>query len=59
MIIDRLYKAVADRGPVCVGLDTSPQLLPKTLRATASLSSAILNFNRRIVDATLDLVACY
>jgi len=59
MIIDRLYEAVADRGPVCVGLDTSPQLLPKTLGATSSLPSAILNFNRKIVDATLDLVACY
>jgi len=59
MIIDRLYEAVADRGPVCVGLDTSPQLLPNTLAFSPPLSSAILNFNRKIVDATLDLVACY
>lgn len=59
MIIDRLFEAVASRGPVCVGLDTSPQLLPEMLGATSSLPSAILNFNRKIVDATLDLVACY
>ena len=59
MIIDRLFEAVANRGPVCVGLDTSPQLLPKTLGATSSLPSAICNFNREIVDATRDLVACY
>lgn len=59
MIIDRLFDAVADRGPVCVGLDTSPQLLPKTLGSSSSLPSAIFEFNRKIIDATLDLVACY
>jgi len=59
MIIDRLYEAVADRGPVCAGLDTSPQLLPKTLVFSPPLSSAILEFNRRVIDATYDLVACY
>ncbi len=59
MIIDRLFEAVADRGPVCVGLDTSPQLLPKTLAFSPPLSRAILEFNRKIIDATLDLAACY
>lgn len=59
MIIDRLFEAVANRGPVCVGLDTSPQLLPKTLGSSSPLPSAILEFNRRVIDATYDLVACY
>ncbi len=59
MIIDRLFEAVADRGPVCVGLDASPRLLPKTLTFSPPLSRAILEFNREIIDATLDLVACY
>jgi len=59
MIIDRLYEAVADRGPVCVGLDTSPQLLPETLGSSSPLPSAILEFNRRVIDTTYDLVACY
>lgn len=26
--VDRLYEAVAQRGPVCVGLDTDPPYLP-------------------------------
>jgi len=59
MIIDRLFEVVADRGPVCVGLDTSPQLLPETLTFSPPPSSAILEFNRRVIDATYDLVACY
>ncbi len=59
MIIDRLFETVANRGPVCVGLDTSLQLLPKTLRSSSPLPSIILEFNRKIIDATLDLVACY
>ena len=59
MIIDRLFETVANRGPVCVGLDTSPPLLPKTLRSGFPLPSVILEFNRRVIDATYDLVACY
>mgnify|MGYP000069600125 CR=1 FL=1 len=27
--VDRLYEAVAQRGPVCVGLDTDPSYLPE------------------------------
>jgi len=59
MIIDRLYDAVSRKGPVCVGLDTSEKLLPERLRTASPLSEAILEFNRAIVDATLDVAACY
>jgi orotidine-5'-phosphate decarboxylase len=59
MIIDRLYDAVLRRGPVCVGLDTSERLLPARLRAAPCLSEAILEFNRAVIDATLDVTACY
>ena len=60
MIIERLYEAVEARGPVCVGLDPSPELIPQGLLRTAgSLAEAYLKFNRGIVDATLDVVACY
>ena len=60
MIIERLYEAVEARGPVCLGLDPSPELLPQGLLRTAgSLAEAYLEFNRKIVDATLDVVACY
>jgi orotidine-5'-phosphate decarboxylase len=59
MIIDRLFKAVAERGPVCVGLDTSPVLLPSPLAEIQPITEGILRFNREIVDATLDISACY
>ncbi|MBC7099260.1 orotidine-5'-phosphate decarboxylase [Candidatus Bipolaricaulota bacterium] len=59
MIIDRLYEVVRRRGPVCVGLDPSPELLPPGLLRGRSLAHAFLAFNREIVDATLDIVACY
>ena len=60
MIIDRLYAAVEERGPICVGLDPSPGLIPSGLLQRAhSPAEAYLRFNRGIVDATLDLVACY
>jgi len=59
MIIDRLADAVAERGPVCVGLDTSAKLLPQALHSASSLPSAILEFNRKTIDATVDVTACY
>ena len=59
MIIDRLFEAVANRGPVCVGLDTSSKLLPQQLRLVTQLPSSILEFNQKIIDATLDVAACY
>ena len=59
MIIDRLFKAVESRGPVCVGLDTSSKLLPVSLAAERPLTEAVYEFNRRIIDATVDVVACY
>ena len=59
MIIDRLFDAVAERGPVCVGLDTAPALLPPSLAEPQPVTGAILQFNREIVEATLDVAACY
>lgn len=59
MIIDRLFDAVEARGPVCVGLDTSSKLLPVSLAAERPFPEAVYEFNRRIIDATVDVVACY
>lgn len=59
MIIDRLFEAVFERGPVCVGLDTSPALLPPSLAEMQPMVEGILRFNREVVDATLDIAACY
>jgi len=59
MIIDRLFDAVAKLGPVCVGLDTSPQLLPASLLAKLPPAQAALAFNRDVIGATVDICACF
>jgi orotidine-5'-phosphate decarboxylase len=58
--IDRLYEAVAEKGHVCVGLDTAPDYVPPASRQKAgSDAEAVLAFNKALVDATLDAAACY
>ena len=59
MIMDRLYKAAVD-SPVCVGLDTKEGFLPQYLKDKDwSVGEKITAFNKKIVDATADLAACY
>jgi orotidine-5'-phosphate decarboxylase len=59
MIIDRLYED-ALKSPVCVGLDFRFQLLPEYLKQSSkSLEEKIFLYNRYLVDATKDIVACY
>jgi orotidine 5'-phosphate decarboxylase subfamily 2 len=41
---------------VCVGLDTDPTRIPQALR---SYEDPVLEFNRRIIEATFDLVCAY
>src|SRR5213593_1789891 len=43
---------------LCVGLDPEPDRLPQALRG-APPDRAVLEFLRRVVDATVDLVAAY
>ena len=43
--------AEKNRSMVCVGLDTSPELIPPGM--------SVLEFNKAIVDATVDLVCAY
>ncbi|MDR0586823.1 MAG: orotidine-5'-phosphate decarboxylase [Treponema sp.] len=58
--MDRLYEAVAKKGNVCVGLDTSPDYVPPLeRRKTSSDAEAVFNFNRAIIDATADAAACF
>ena len=60
MIIDKLYARVAEKGHVCVGLDTDYSYLPAQFAAQFSnLSDALFEFNKRISEATLDYAACY
>lgn len=58
--MDALHDAVATRGPVCVGLDTAIEYVPEPERARAdSDASALFDFNRAVIDATIDVCACY
>ncbi|MDR0475727.1 MAG: orotidine-5'-phosphate decarboxylase [Treponema sp.] len=58
--MDKLYEAVAERGHVCVGLDTALEYVPeKEHRCHANAADAVLAYNTALIDATLDLAACY
>lgn len=60
MIIDKLYKAVEEKGHVCLGLDTDISYIPEGfLKSFDSIEEAVFNFNKEIVDETFDYVACY
>ncbi len=57
-MIDALVKAVASRGPVCVGLDTSMDYIPESMLCD-DVTETMFRFNRRIIDATKDVCAVY
>ncbi|MFR2265409.1 MAG: orotidine-5'-phosphate decarboxylase [Clostridium sp.] len=59
LIIDKLYERVEERGVVCLGLDTDASYIPQHILSGKSLDEAIFQFNKQIIDATLDVVACY
>ena len=59
LIIDKLYERVEERGVVCQGLDTDASYIPQHILSGKSLDEAIFQFNKEIIDATLDVVACY
>lgn len=60
MIIDRLFKTVAEKGHVCVGLDTDISYIPESFKAKyENIGDAIFEFNKAIIDATVDVAACF
>jgi len=60
VIIDKLYNSVKEKGHVCLGLDTDLSYIPEGfLSKYENIEDAIFNFNKKIVDETLDVVACY
>ena len=44
---------------VCVGLDSDYNKIPKFLKNNNSASQTIFNFNKQIIDQTIDLVCAY
>jgi len=60
MIVDKLFAQVAEKGHVCLGLDTDYSYLPKFFADRfKNAGEAIYNFNKEIIDATYDVAACY
>ncbi|NMA85934.1 MAG: orotidine-5'-phosphate decarboxylase [Tissierellia bacterium] len=60
MIIDRLYNEVEKKGNVCVGLDTNLDYVPNHIKEKyQSVEEIIFQFNKKIIDATMDLVPVY
>ncbi|MDR2655850.1 MAG: orotidine-5'-phosphate decarboxylase [Oscillospiraceae bacterium] len=58
--MDRLFEAVEEKGPVCLGLDTDISYIPENFAARFStISEKLLSFNKAIIDATLDIAAAY
>lgn len=58
-IIDRLYKEVDKKGFVCVGLDTSLDYIPESMKENKLIHEALFDFNKAIIDATKDNAAIY
>ena len=60
MIIDKLFHNVAEKGHVCLGLDTDYTYLPAAfMQKYSSAGKALFAFNRELIEATQDVVACY
>jgi len=58
--IDRLFKRVAEKGHVCVGLDTFADYVPDLERFKAkSDAAAVLDFNKALIDGVCDVCACF
>ena len=58
--IDKLFEAAAEKGHVCVGLDTAAEYIPPAeLGKNHSGSEAVLAFNKAVIDSTIDIAACY
>jgi len=58
--VDKLFERVAERGHVCVGLDTAADYVPDLERRRAGNDAdAVLAFNKAVVDAVYDVCACF
>lgn len=60
MISDKLFENIEKNGVVCVGLDTSLDYIPDSFKSKFSNEGdMIFAFNKEIIDATLDVSACF
>ena len=60
MNIDRLFESVKAKGHVCIGLDTSIDYVPVSVRRKADNDAdAVLSFNKAIIDASCGIASCF
>lgn len=60
MIIDRLYENVREKGFVCVGLDTSLDYIPSSIKEKSSdVAEIVFEYNKQIIDCTEDITGIY
>ncbi len=60
MIIDKLYDEVAKKGFVCVGLDTSLDYIPDSIKNKSDkIEDIVFEFNKQIIDCTHDITGIY
>lgn len=60
MIIDRLYDEIQKKGNICVGLDTFLDYIPERIKEKyQSVDEILFQFNKAIIDETLDIVPVY
>jgi orotidine-5'-phosphate decarboxylase len=58
--IDKLYETVAQKGHVCVGLDTAIDYIPaREIKKAGSDAEAVWAYNRALIDAVRDVAACF
>jgi orotidine-5'-phosphate decarboxylase len=56
--MDKLFEAVAKKGHVCVGLDTTIDYVPEK-EHRSSAAEAVLAYNKAIIESTIDIAACF
>lgn len=60
MIVDKLFKKVEEDGNICVGLDSSLDYIPGWLKEKyGDISKIIFQFNKMIIDKTIDVATIY
>lgn len=59
-LINRLVERVDTTGHVCLGLDTDPSYIPSSFASGfATPAEAVFAYNKKLIDATLDVTAIY
>lgn len=56
----RLQQACAQKGPLCCGLDTDPSYIPpEVLKNYVIPAAAVLEYNRKLIEACAPFSACF